>query len=83
MSAFHKAKDGLRDAHDGNGNGHAAVNRVFGDGAGEGDRRNRAITEAEAAVDEVIFALRDLGGLEPAVEALREARRVLIRATSE
>jgi hypothetical protein len=42
--------------------------------------RGRTLDQVEARIDELIFELKDLGGLERAQEALRLARRLVVRS---
>src|SRR5260370_26139878 len=44
------------------------------------DDRERLLDEIEGAIDRLIFGLLKIGGMEKAQEALRAARRVVVRA---
>jgi hypothetical protein len=42
--------------------------------------RERMLTEVENKIDSLIFDLLEIGGIEKAEDALRAARRVVVRA---
>src|SRR4051812_43508642 len=42
--------------------------------------RGRTLDQVEARIDDLIFDLKDLGGMEQAQEALRLARRLVVRS---